>query len=88
METFDADYPPSLAVIEAVAEQEGVDPTELSRSLDEVIDVDALDSLFTHRSSGEPRDGGQLSFSYYGYHVTVHSSGVVLLDAERLPIEA
>lgn len=58
----------SEAVVTAVADRDGVDPTELDRPLYEVVDVDALDRLF--------RDGqGAVSFEYAGYLVTVDHEG-------------
>lgn len=87
MPSFDTDCPPSVAVVEAVAAREGVEPETLTHPLDAVVDVDALDSIFAPRGSGAARDGGQISFTYYGYHVTVHSSGSVLLDADGPALE-
>lgn len=67
----------STAVITAVAEHEGVDPTELDSRLYEVIDPDALDALF----SGQRNDTGspiaRLTFSFNGSEVHVTSDGGV-----------
>lgn len=63
----------STAVVEAIAEYEGVDPLELSRPLYEVIDPDALDNLFPPGSNS----AGQIEFSYNGCAVTVTSDGDV-----------
>lgn len=63
----------SGAVLAAVARREGVGPEQLRPRLYEVVDPDALDSLF--------RDGtGQLSFLYLGYLVTVDQSGHVDIE--------
>jgi hypothetical protein len=70
----------SLHVVEAVAESEGVDPTDLSYPLDDAVDTDALDVLFRPTPSGEPRSG-TVSFEYHGYAVFVSSDGTVRLDA-------
>lgn len=70
--------PLSQAIIAAVAEEEGVDPTELP-PLYRVIDTDALDSLFrTDRESG--RSEGRVVFPYRGYEITVYSTGRIELD--------
>ena len=61
-----SDQPVSMAVIEAVAEAEGVDPVDLREPLFDVIDPDALEILF--------RDGtGYVVFEYHGYEVAVDS---------------
>lgn len=66
------------AIVSAVAEEKGVDPTELP-PLYRVVDSDALDSLFrTEQESGQPV--GRVVFHYEGYEVTVYSTGRVELD--------
>lgn len=67
------DNSPSRAVLLAVADAEGVDPTDLP-SLYEATDPDALDRLLS-------RDGGQVRFNYHGYQVTVGQQGIVALDS-------
>lgn len=64
----------SVAIIEAVAAQEGVDPTELPEPLYESIHTDALDQLFDSVS-------GQVTFEYFGYEVTVYNTGDVELNS-------
>lgn len=67
---------PDLAtkIIENVASREGVAPTDLTTSLYEVIDPEALENLFTAGS-------GQVLFRYHGYFVTVQSDGTVDVEA-------
>lgn len=65
----------SVAVITAVATREGVPAPELNPPLYDVVDPDALDSLFRNTS-------GHISFNYYGYHVTVASDGTVDLSEQ------
>lgn len=62
----------SAAVATAVADREGVDPTELEPPLFDVVDVDALDSVFH-------ADTGTVSFEYAGYQVTVDNEATVEL---------
>ena len=60
---------PSMSVVEAVAQQSGVDATELP-PLHDVVDPDALDALF--RSTGRnPERDVQVSFDYDRYTVTI-----------------
>lgn len=64
---------PSESVIEIVAANEGVDPTELTVPLFEAIDPDALDTLV-----GSPSQPPlQIEFTYYGYEVAIASDGSV-----------
>lgn len=81
-EQFDwsADDEPSVAVVEAVANFQGCSETDLER-LDEVIDTDALDALFSPRYSGKSRGRGHVSFSYSGDEVTVFSDGAVVVNS-------
>ncbi|WP_418285035.1 HalOD1 output domain-containing protein [Halorubrum sp. DTA46] len=66
----------STAVIEAVAKEMDGDPTELPEQLYDVIDSDALDSLFTGGNSM----GGTVTFAYCGYTVTATADGDVTLE--------
>jgi len=68
----------STDIILAVAEVSGSDPTEL-RPLNDVINVDALDSLFTPGRPGNESD--QISFDYQGYRVTVYRDREILLQS-------
>lgn len=63
---------PSEEVIEAVANEEGLDPAELRSPLYDAIDPDALDALFRNSA-------GAVSFEYHGYAVVVTSDGIVQL---------
>lgn len=75
--------PPSLAVVEAVADAEGVRYDRLTRPaydpLHSVVDPTALDELFAPLRDGRPRTGS-VSFSYCGYDVTVDHRGNVTLE--------
>lgn len=72
--------PASLAVVDAVADAEGVDATELSPPLYDAIDTDALDKLFAATRLNEGMSG-HVAFSYLGYDVTVTDDGLVSLEA-------
>ena len=63
---------PSVRVVEAVAREEGVPPTELSPTLMTVIDPDALDTLFER--GAEPIE---IEFEYRGYVVRVRNRPTV-----------
>jgi len=72
--------PPTAAVIEAVADHEGVDATELP-PLGTVIDPDALDSLFAYSTDEFPHPKGRVVFQYCGYTIAVHSDGQIVVEA-------
>ena len=59
-------------VIKTVAEVEDVDPLKLTPPLYEVIDPDALESLFAN-----DRTHGKVIFSYNGCEVSVFSDGYI-----------
>lgn len=61
------------AVLTAVADQEGVDVSELRKPLYDVIDPEAFEGLFKD-------DTGLATFEYYGYTVTVDHMGNVEVD--------
>lgn len=67
---------PSVAVIEAVANETGTGSAGVSQQLYEVIDPDALDALFASRNSTD----GTVTFAYCGYSVTVTANGDVTLE--------
>jgi hypothetical protein len=77
---LDADRNVSAAVVEAVAEAEGVSPMELQPPLHYSVDVDALDELFRPEKNAT---GGNLiiSFVYAGYEVTVRDGEIVVVRA-------
>ena len=69
------DKPLSVAVVEAVADREGVGAEDLPEPLYKSLNPEALDALF--------RDSrGQVTFEYLGYLVTARSTGEV--DLEQL----
>ena len=46
----------------------------------DVVDPDALNSLFAARADGTPRVDGAVSFTYRAYEFVVESSGEVRVD--------
>lgn len=72
------------AVVSAVAEAEGVEPDALDESLGDVVDPDALRSLFATTPGGTTRDG-TLTFTFCGYTVTVDGTGSVTVTDPSEP---
>jgi len=90
------DETPSEAVINAVASASGAkrvarsDAEEMGTVLDPLysaIDPEALDSLFERAETRTSSADWQVSFSFYGYEVTVYAHGTVKLtpDSEAGP---
>lgn len=75
--------PLSVTIVRAVAEQEGVDPTEIRppeyESLYDVCNPEALERLFSYEKSGGD-GGGEVTFFFCGYEVSVTSTGTVSVD--------
>lgn len=74
---------PSEAVVERIANREGVDPLELT-PLYEAVDPDALDSLVT--PDGGSASGLRIEFSYHGYELRVTGEGVIHIEEEAVPL--
>lgn len=71
--TMGPDQGLSDAVLTAIADHSGTEPSEIEPPLYQVVDVEALDTLF--------RDGsGTVTFEYAGYEVQVSGDGVVELS--------
>lgn len=71
------DDTPAMAVLEAVAERDGIDPSELDTPLYSAIDPDALDCLL---------DAGAdvtVTFEYENHTVTASGDGRVVVDGDR-----
>lgn len=66
---------PSVSVAVEVAAREGVDPTELTPPLHDVVDPDALDALFAGPES--PDQAMVVEFDYRGHHIEVRGDGTV-----------
>ena len=69
----------SRTIVEAIADAEGVAPTELDTRLYDVIEPEALNELFQQQADGPVTDG-TVSFTFHGYKVTVHSDSSVEID--------
>ncbi|THE64796.1 hypothetical protein D8Y22_11095 [Salinadaptatus halalkaliphilus] len=76
--------PPSQAIIERVAQREGVDVTDIEppayEPLYAVVNPDALDALFQSASRPNPV---RVTLEYEGYDIVVHSDGDV--DVSETP---
>ncbi|SDZ91969.1 hypothetical protein SAMN04488065_1220 [Haloplanus vescus] len=75
-ETSDVEL--SVTVVHAVLEATGKEPTDVN--LNDVIQPDALNRLFSPKHDGTPRRGGRVSFDFAGCHVTVYGDGEIHVD--------
>lgn len=71
----------STAIIEAVADHAGIDPTELP-PLYESVETDALEALFRSFPDGPLRQEGDVTFSYAGYLVQVTADRAIEVTSE------
>ncbi|MFB6188598.1 MAG: HalOD1 output domain-containing protein [Halapricum sp.] len=69
----------SRIVVETIADAEGVEPTDMEERLYDVIDPDALNSLFRQEETGRT-SAATVSFEFHGYEVTVHGDSSVELS--------
>jgi hypothetical protein len=65
----------AVDILEAVADEKGIDPEELDFRLTEYIDPDAIARLAAHQTAS-----WTLSFELPDHNVTVTSDGLVLVD--------
>lgn len=65
--------PPSVRVVEAIAEAEGVDPAALEPPLYDVLDPDALDALADSLRCDDGQSDGvaRIEFTYRTYRIAV-----------------
>jgi hypothetical protein len=73
------DEPASEAVVEAVADEEGISPIDVRPPLYAAIDPDALDELASRMSRRSDDSPGRIVFAYAGYEVTVRGDGEISL---------
>lgn len=72
---WDEGTPPSTALVRAVADERGVDATDLT-PLYEVVDADALDALVRNRDV-------TMTVEYHGFRATICGDGrLELVDEE------
>jgi len=72
----------SVAVVEAVSEFEGCEPTELPR-LSTVIEPDALDNLFVATDRGRLDRNGELSFAFSNSRVTIEDGETITVERKQ-----
>jgi len=76
---FDGPGRLTTTLAHAISDVSGVDVTDTGFTLADHVDPDALDRLFEPRDDGTPRLNGQLTFTVWGYAVTVYSDGGIAI---------
>ncbi|WP_126664273.1 HalOD1 output domain-containing protein [Haloterrigena salifodinae] len=71
---------PSLRVLEAIVDAEGVSLTSLEPPLNDVVDPAALDRSFEPTSTGDWIQGRHVSFRCRKYDMTIASNGTIELS--------
>jgi hypothetical protein len=66
---------PLFAVVEAIAEREGVTPTDIPESLSGTVDPVAVETILR---TGD----ATMRFEYLGYHVTVTYDDQILVELD------
>lgn len=69
-------------IVTKVAQREGVDPTDIKPTLNEVVDIEALEALSTNTESRSIDPYPLVEFLYHGYAVTVNGDGSVQVDED------
>ena len=67
----------------AISDVTGIDVTDTGFTLNDHVDPEALDHLFRPKEDGTPRTNGHLSFTIWGYQVTVYSNGQIAIVPPR-----
>lgn len=77
--------PVSFRVVEAIADEEGVEPAALRPPLASVVDPTALDQLFEW---SEGHEDAMVRFHYPGYRVSVAGDGDVSVEVAEAETDA
>ena len=71
----------------AISDVTGIDVTDTGFTLNDHVDPEALDRLFAPKADGTPRTNGHVSFTIWGYQVTVYSNGqIAIVPPRQVPL--
>lgn len=68
-----------MRVVETVAAHEGVDPKAIEEPIGEILDPDALDTLFRPAPEEKTQNDARIIFEYYGYEITITATRDIYL---------
>lgn len=80
---FDGPAELSTTLAHAISDVTGIDVTDTGFTLNDHVNPEALDRLFEPKEDGTPRTNGHLSFTVWGYQVTVYSNGQIAIVPPR-----
>jgi len=84
---FDGSAELTTTLAHAISDVTGLDVTDTAFTLNDYVDLEALDRLFKPSDDGRQRIDGHLSFDVWGYEVTVHSDGQIEIVPPREPVQ-
>lgn len=82
---FDGPAKLTTTLAHAISDVSGINVTDTGFQLNDHVDPEALDRLFKPKSDGTARMNGQLSFTIWGYQVTVYSDGQIAIVPPQQP---
>lgn len=80
---FDGSAELTTTLAHAISDVTGIDVTDTGFTLNDHVDPEALDRLFEPKADGTPRTNGHVSFTIWGYQVTVYSNGQIAVVPPR-----
>ena len=80
---FDGSAELTTTLAHAISDVTGIDVTDTGFTLNDHVDPEALDRLFRPKEDGTPRTNGHMSFTIWGYQVTVYSNGQIAIVPPR-----
>lgn len=78
---WSSELPLTTVLIELITDIEGItakEPTIID-PIYTVIDPEGLNTLFTPIEESKQRHSGKINFTFYGYEITVHATGTIML---------
>ncbi len=80
---FDGSAELTTTLAHAISDVTGIDVTDTGFTLNDHVNPEALDLLFKPKADGTPRTNGHVSFTVWGYQVTVYSNGQIAIVPPR-----
>lgn len=68
----------TMMLISEIAEQEGINPGTLTPPISTIIDVDALEAIFSGGNDGPVK----VEFTYSGHEITIEGEEEIQLEVE------
>lgn len=82
---FDEPAHLTTTLAHALSDVSGIDVSAVQAALWDHVDPRALDRIFRPKPDGTARGGSSISFTVYGYHVTVFGTGRIEIVPSNRP---